>query len=295
MLIGEFSALTTALLWAFTSYVFTAATVRMGIIQLNTDRMAFATILLIITILIFQINVNVSFIQVFYLTISGIIGLILGDSFLFKAFKEMGPRLSVLVYSSNPAVSAILAYLVFEETLSIWGVLGIIITLAGISLVVLEKSSGESNRYSITKKGLILAFLSAIGQAGGLIFAKLAFVDGDINSLVATVIRIGTSVVIMMPVAIIFRQYKNPFKLYYNDRKAFKLISIGSVIGPYLGITLSFIAITHTNIGIASTLLSTVPILMLPLNYYVYKEKLSYKSIIGAFIAVGGVSILFLI
>lgn len=288
------SALSAAFLWAFTSYVFTSATNRLGTIQLNIDRMAYASVLLLITIGIFGLNTEVSFLQIFYLTISGIIGLILGDSFLFRAFQEIGPRLTILVYSSNPAFAAVLAFLVFGETLSIWGILGIVITLFGISLVIMEKNNGRS-QHNANFKGLFLAFLGAIGQAGGLIFAKLAFNEGDIHSLVATLVRIGSAVLIMLPIALIFRRYKNPFKLYYNDRKSFQLVSIGSVIGPYLGISLSFIAITNTNIGIASTLLSTVPIVMLPLNYYIYKEKLSYKSIIGAFIAVGGVSILFLI
>ncbi len=294
-MIGELSALSAAFLWAFTSYVFTSATNRLGTIQLNIDRMAYASLLLLITIGIFGLNTDVSWLQVFYLTISGIIGLILGDSFLFKAFTEMGPRLTILVYSSNPAFAAIMAFLVFGETLTIWGILGIAITLFGISLVILEKNAHSSSKFSATPKGLFLAFLGAIGQAGGLIFAKMAFNEGDIHSLVATLVRIGSAVVIMLPIALIFRRYKNPFKLYYNDRKSFQLVSIGSVIGPYLGISLSFIAITHTNIGIASTLLSTVPIVMIPLNYFIYKEKLSYKSVIGAFIAVGGVSILFLI
>ena len=293
-MIGELSALSAAFLWAFTSYVFTSATNRLGTIQLNIDRMAYASVLLLITIGIFGLNTEVSFLQIFYLTISGIIGLILGDSFLFKAFQEIGPRLTILVYSSNPAFAAILAFLVFGETLNIWGILGIVITLFGISLVIMEKNNGRS-QHSANFKGLFLAFLGAIGQAGGLIFAKLAFNEGDIHSLVATLVRIGSAVLIMLPIALIFKRYKNPFKLYYQDRKSFQLVSIGSVIGPYLGISLSFIAITNTNIGIASTLLSTVPIVMLPLNYYIYKEKLSYKSIIGAFIAVGGVSILFLI
>ena len=293
-MIGELLPLRAEFFWPFISYVFTSATNRLGTIQLNIDRMAYASVLLLITIGIFGLNTEVSFLQIFYLTISGIIGLILGDSFLFKAFQEIGPRLTILVYSSNPAFAAILAFLVFGETLNIWGILGIVITLFGISLVIMEKNNGRS-QHSANFKGLFLAFLGAIGQAGGLIFAKLAFNEGDIHSLVATLVRIGSAVLIMLPIALIFKRYKNPFKLYYQDRKSFQLVSIGSVIGPYLGISLSFIAITNTNIGIASTLLSTVPIVMLPLNYYIYKEKLSYKSIIGAFIAVGGVSILFLI
>jgi len=62
---------------------------------------------------------------------------------------------------------------------------------------------------------------------------------------------------------------------------------------PYLGITFSLIAIANTYVGIASTLMSTAPIIMLPLVKYYYKEKLSAIAIIGTFIAVAGIAILF--
>jgi drug/metabolite transporter (DMT)-like permease len=40
--------------------------------------------------------------------------------------------------------------------------------------------------------------------------------------------------------------------------------------------------------------MAIVPILMLPLVIIVYKVKLTWRAILGAFIAVGGVAVLFL-
>jgi drug/metabolite transporter (DMT)-like permease len=40
--------------------------------------------------------------------------------------------------------------------------------------------------------------------------------------------------------------------------------------------------------------MATVPIIMLPMVRYYYKEKLSWVSITGAVIAVAGIAILFL-
>jgi drug/metabolite transporter (DMT)-like permease len=65
-------------------------------------------------------------------------------------------------------------------------------------------------------------------------------------------------------------------------------------MGPYLGISLSFVALTNTKVGIAATLMSTVPVIVLPLSWYFYKEKLSIISIAGAFITVAGIAMLFL-
>jgi drug/metabolite transporter (DMT)-like permease len=136
--------------------------------------------------------------------------------------------------------------------------------------------------------------MGAAGQAGGLVFAKLAFDQGDINGFVATFVRIFSSVIIFLPVLLIFRKYDNPFKTYKNNIKAFASTLGGTVFGPYLGITFSMIAIANTNVGIAATLMSTMPVLMLPLVKYIYKDKLGWRAIVGAFITVAGVAILFL-
>jgi drug/metabolite transporter (DMT)-like permease len=61
-----------------------------------------------------------------------------------------------------------------------------------------------------------------------------------------------------------------------------------------LGISFSLIAIEHTKVGIAATIMAMVPILMLPLVRVFLKEKLSWRAIVGAFVAVGGVAMLFL-
>jgi drug/metabolite transporter (DMT)-like permease len=292
-LIGEFSALTAAILWASISIVFTAVTFKIGVIQLNIDRMILASIFLFITILIFSINMTVGIEQIAFLTVSGIIGLVLGDTFLFKSFQEIGPRLTMLIYSINPAIAAILAFIFLDETMEIMGIIGVFIALTGIGLVVLEKQN-VTNKFQITKKGIIYGLMGAVGQAVGLIFAKAAFNYGEIHSLTATLVRISSAAIVMLPIGIILRKYKNPFILYASQTKTFRQVILGSIMGPYLGISLSFVALTNTKVGIAATLMSTVPVIVLPLSWYFYKEKLSIISIAGAFITVAGIAMLFL-
>jgi len=117
---------------------------------------------------------------------------------------------------------------------------------------------------------------------------------GEINEFSATFVRIISSIIILFPFMIILRKYKNPVKLYRKDTTALYLTIAGSIIGPFLGITFSLIAISHTEVGIASTLMSTTPILMLPMVKFYYKEKIPVTGILGAFIAVCGIAILFL-
>ena len=50
-----------------------------------------------------------------WLGLSGIIGLVIGDSMLFRAFVMIGPRLSMLLMSLVPIISAALAWVFLEE------------------------------------------------------------------------------------------------------------------------------------------------------------------------------------
>jgi drug/metabolite transporter (DMT)-like permease len=292
--IGEFSALLTAVLWSFTSIAFSHAVGKIGSIQLNMNRLLLAAIFLLLTILIFNIGYHISYNQVLNLSLSGIIGLVIGDSFLFKAYKQIGVSLSILLMSFAPGLSAIMGYLFLSERLSFLGVIGMFVTLMGIVLVVSERNKSPEAKYKMTPFGFLNGFMGAAGQAGGLVFAKLAFDQGAINGFVATFIRIFSSILIFLPVLLIFRKYKNPFVTYKKNNKALASTIGGTVFGPYLGITFSMIAVANTNIGIAATLMSTMPVIMLPLVKYIYKDSLSWRAIIGAFITVGGVALLFL-
>lgn len=196
--------------------------------------------------------------------------------------------------SFAPGLSAIMGYFFLSERISFLGITGMIITLMGIILVVSERNKSPETKYKMTPIGFFNGFMGAAGQAGGLVFAKLAFDQGNINGFVATFIRIFSSVIIFLPVLLIFRKYNNPLKTYKNNIKAFGSTLGGTVFGPYLGITFSMIAITYTKVGIAATLMSTMPVIMLPLVKYIYKDKLGWRAIIGAFITVAGVAILFL-
>jgi drug/metabolite transporter (DMT)-like permease len=292
--IGEIAALATAFCWSITSYAFTNASRRVGALQVNIDRMAFASILLFLIISIFGISLALKFDQVSNLVISGILGLVLGDSFLFKSFQMIGARLGIIMMASVPVLSSILAYFFLNEIISYLGMFGMFLTITGILIVVLEKKISEGNLFIINKLGIFYGFLGALGQATGLIFAKSAFQGGELNGFAASFIRLFSASLIILPLAASFRRYNNPISIYSKDSYSAKVILIGTIFGPVLGITGSLIAIEYAKVGIASTLMSTMPIIMLPISRFYFKEKLDWKAIIGAFVAVIGAAIIFL-
>ncbi len=187
-MVGEITALVTAVLWSISSYIFTDLSKRIGSIQLNIYRMLIAAIFIYLTTLLLGIRWEFSDNQLFYLCLSGIIGLLIGDTFLFKSFSILGARIGMLIMSLNPGIAAIIAYFSLSESLSIIGIIGIITTLLGISIVVLQRKNNNS-KDNINLIGIFYAFMAASGQAVGLIFAKLAFIESDINPFIATYIR----------------------------------------------------------------------------------------------------------
>jgi drug/metabolite transporter (DMT)-like permease len=291
---GELSALLTACFWTGSAFVFASATQRAGSFQVNITRLIMAAVYLGVLVLIADLNTSLSQRQILYLSLSGFVGLSLGDTFLFKAFQELGARISMLVMASSPAVAALLAYLAFDETISTLGIIGMFVTLAGITIVVLERRSQSGETNGVSPLGLLYAVLGAVGQGGGLILAKVAFREGDINGFVATTVRIIASIIPLLPLALATRRFHSPIRMYRESSAAFWYTAAGSVFGPFLGISFSLIAIAHTSVGVAATIMAIVPILMLPLSRYILKEPLSWRAITGAFIAVGGVAMLFL-
>ncbi len=292
--LGEFSALLTACFWSGSSMAFASAARRAGAFQVNVTRLILAAGYLVLLIGVMRFDLTMSATQVISLSASGIIGLSLGDTFLFKAYERVGARITMLFMSMAPAIAAGLAFWLLDEGISTTGVFGMLITLIGISIVVFEPGLNASPGVSLTAAGIVYALLAAFGQGAGLVVAKMAFRESALNGFVATAVRILASLVVLLPFALLTKRYSHPYTTFSSDRKAFLLTVIGSVLGPFLGITSSLIAIQHTSVGVAATLMATVPILMLPLVRIIYKEKLTRRAITGAFIAVAGVAVLFL-
>jgi len=292
--LGEFAALATALCWSVTSIVFTAAGRRIGALQVNLYRLPLAVLLLAVTYFLWVGRLDVPLQAVFWLAVSGVVGLAIGDTFLFQAMVTIGARLSMLLLSLAPPMTAILAFLFLGERISFVGILGIGITLAGVSWVVAERTPQPSGRRArISGKGVLLGILSALGQAVGLIFAKKGLIP-EMHPLLATLIRMLSASVILWPLSLLIGKVKNPLTMFRRDHTALKLVLAGVVFGPFLGVTLSLLSIKYTDTGVAATIMSTVPVIMLPLVVLYEKEHVSWRAALGAVITVIGIALLFL-
>ncbi|NOX61951.1 MAG: EamA family transporter, partial [Chloroflexi bacterium] len=73
---------------------------------------------------------------------------------------------------------------------------------------------------------------------------------------------------------------------------AFRFILAGSFFGPFLGVTLSLVAVQGAQVGVASALMSLPPIFLLPIGRIVFKEQFGWTAVAGAVVAVAGAVVL---
>ena len=80
-----------------------------------------------------------------------------------------------------------------------------------------------------------------------------------------------------------------------RDRKFMTIMLIVVLTGPFIGVGFSLMAIQYTAAGIASTIQATTPILIIVPTYYLFKQPITARSVVGAVVSVVGVSLFFLL
>ncbi len=294
-MIGEFAGLLTAVAWSFTSIFFTIAAKRIGAIAVNLLRLLMAVFfLMLIHLFLFGsvLPVGAGSERWLWLGLSGLIGLVLGDTLLLLAFIAIGTRLSMLLLSLVPIISTVLAWVFLEEKLRLIEIVSIIVTVAGIAWVVTEKNSDKPVERKKFLLGILAGVGGALGQSFALITAKKGMA-GDFPALSATLIRIFIAMTAFW-VFTFFRGKAGEIISLLKRKEVFRPILGGSLFGPVIGIWLSLIAIKYANVGIASTLMALPPILLIPLTHYFFNEKITVRSVAGTFVAMVGVAVIFM-
>lgn len=292
--IGEFSALLTAMLWVISGTAFEHGGKRVSSQAVNLMRLLMAVLIMGVYLTIQRgspIPFDASPQNWLWLSISGLVGFVLGDYFLFESYVLVGTRLALLIMSLSPILTGILSYFVFGEKLSLLNILGIVLVILGIMLVVLTKNQGEKMKLNIRPRGLVFAILGAVGQSIGLIFSKLGM--GGFDPFASTQIRLIAGMFGWLLLFLIFGWFPR-LKRFTTDRKALGFTFFGAFFGPFLGVSFALTAMQHTKAAVASAIMSIMPVLILPVNLVLFKEKIKIRAIIGAVITVIGVVILYL-
>ena len=294
MFIGELAAFGTAVCWSFTAIFFSLSGRRIGSGVVNRSRLLFALTYLSISHFLLEGSFFPTQVEPFrwgWLALSSVLGLALGDTFLFQAYVLIGPRLAMLMMATVPIYSTLFGWLLFGESVSGVELAGIFLAVAGVGYVVTEKQGRTAVENKQYKKGLLMGLLGALGQVMNLVTARYGLV-GDFSTLSATLIRILVAAIILWGLAALRGEMRHTLR-QWGDKTALAAMASGAFTGPFLGIWLSLVAISQARLGIASTLMALPPVLLIPLEFVITKRRVSLRSMVGTAVAMLGVALLF--
>ena len=72
-----------------------------------------------------------------WLSISGLVGFVIGDLFLFKSFTIIGARIAMLIMALSPPIAALFGWIILNDVKPI-EIIGAVITVIGVSLFFLN-------------------------------------------------------------------------------------------------------------------------------------------------------------
>jgi len=255
-LIGELAALATSFLFAFTALIFTATGRMVGSQVTNRTRLTFAFIyLVILNLILFRepLPFSAESSRWLWLGLSGVIGLSLGDAFLFQSFIWVGPRLGTLLLSLAPIFGSIIAWVFFGEILTTLQITGIILALAGIAWVVMSHEEPPDTPHGHTRRGVLFGVLAGLGQAVGLVLSKQGMF-GEFSPFQANAIRMLAAVIFIWAWTAFQGQAGATVNALREKPQVIRLLALGALVGPLLGVSASLLAVQHAEVGVASTL-----------------------------------------
>ena len=293
--IGEFAALLTAIFWTITSLAFESASHKIGSVAVNILRLIIGFAFLSVFNFIrkgFILPVDASFDNWIWLSLSGLVGFVFGDLFLFKSYTMIGSRFSMLIMTLVPPITAFFSLIILGERLTLFHFLGMTLTFAGIAMAIFNrKSKGEKLSLKLAPKGILYAFGGAVGQALGLVLSKFGMKDYD--PFAATQIRIIAGIFGYTMLVTILARWGTVLTATHN-KSGMMLTSLGAFFGPFLGVSFSLIAVKYTEAGIASTIMSLVPVFIILPAVVLFRQRVTLPEILGAIVSVGGVALFFI-
>ena len=298
-MLGELLALASSICFSIGPTFNTLAGRYVGAISVNRVRLVITTLLLLLMHWIVLGNPYpfAAFPQRWiWLTVSGISSLVIADTLLFAAFEHIGARLTMLINTLSPIISAVLAWIFLDEMLSGLELIGMAITISGVGWVVASSGNGLRNGREASPeilKGAVLALGAALMHAVGATAAKRGLL-GDFPVLSGHMIRMSMAMLVLVGLTMLQGQVRPTLARFRDKPGAMKHVVLAAIAGPFIGMWLSLSAVQLTNVGIATTLSSLPPVLLIPVGYFIFHEKFGWSEIIGTFVTMAGVALIFL-
>lgn len=291
--IHELAALATATCWATTGLIAADAVRALGAFHFNLWRQGFVTLVLLAVVAATGAWAGLDQWTLAVLALSGVIGILLGDTFNFAAVGRLGPRRAGAIFALNAPMAAVLGWALLGEALSLQAAAGIALTAAGVAVAILGRPRANAHRLeSLTGTllpGLGFGLMAALGQAAGSLIARPVMETG-LDPWLASLVRVGASGLAMGVVAAAPWAPPRPAQV---SGLVVALTAATALIGLFLGMTLFLFALQGSQTGIIATLSATSPVIILPLLWLRTGQRPTATSWLGAAMAVAGLALIF--
>lgn len=293
--------------WSISPFFFTAAGRRIGPLATNVLRLTLAAFaLLALALARGLLRFPIAFphpASIAWLAGSGVIGLTIGDAFLYRAFVSIGPERTSQIQALAPASTAALAFLALGEVLSLRQVAGMALILAGVLTATTSAARAARRARSMvasapaeqTRKfghAAWAAIWSALFQGLGTVFAREGFLSqADLDPVQATVIRLGAGAIGLWSYARM-RGPLRPALGNWTEKNTLRLLLGGVVFGPTLGMLCYISALKSAPAGIVTTITFMAPLLIIPIGARVYGTRIGWAALGGTALSLAGVILL---
>ncbi len=305
--IGEIISIGVAFSWTATALLSEFGSKRMGNLTLNLMRMV---ITLVFSCILFWVMggsplpADASTEAYLWMLLSGLVGYVIGDFCLFQCYIIIGSKFGQLFMTLAPITAAIMAWFTLGQQIRPTAMLAMLVTLAGIAISVLGRGDNHKVSLKLPLAGVLFAIGAAVCQGVGLVLSKIgmnhyeASLTTELQSWMlpfhANFFRCiaGT---IGFALLMAWREGFKPLQRGMRDRKGVIAAVATTIFGPFVGVGASLLAVQYTAAGIASTLMALTPIIIILPAWWIFKQPITLKSLVGAFISVIGVSLFFLL
>lgn len=310
--LGEIISLAVAISWTATALFADLASHRLGTLPLNLIRLFLSLCFLTAALWITTGYPYPAFADgktIFWLALSGLVGYVFGDYCLFNSYIIFGSKFGQLFMTLAPPFAGIAGWLILGETMSWRSWFAMLVTLTGIGISIMAKND-DSGKLTIKLplKGILFGIGAGLGQGVGLVLSKM----GLTHYSAALPAQAPETMAMMLPFAgtfiravagftafglIILRKKKRRTALVdaLHDGKGLSYAVGTSFFGPFLGVSMSLMAVQYAKAGIASTLMALTPVLIIVPYSLIYKQKIQLREVIGTIITIIGVALFFLL
>ena len=287
----ELAALAASLCFATGGMLAVAPSRALGAVRFNRVRMAMMAIVLTLIGGLTGGFLTIGAADWWPLVLSGLIGIYLGDTFLFAGLRRVGPRRNAIMFALNAPLAAIFAVWFLDEILppSVW--IGCFLVTGGVMVAIAlgRRRSGEDPWdvvHGSLPLGLGFGFLAAAGQALGLLLSRPLMEQG-VDPIAGSAVRVLVGCLALFVTYEIqhFRQSRD----HNLWTRQFVLQTFGSsAIGMGIGMTLVMFALSGGEAGIVATLSSAAPVVMLPMIWLTSRRAPALGAWLGAVLVVLG-------